>query len=790
MQFTIFTMIGSLFKIALRSIWKNKGYSALNILGLAIGITCTSMIFLWVENEINYNSSIPEQQRVFYVPINQMYEGEWQTFYASPGPLAEALKREIPEIEKAGRLWSASSLFSVEDKIINSKGRYADPDILDIFGLTFIEGNAANAFEKLNSIVITKETAKQLFGSDVPVMGKSIYIDNSKMLEVTGVIQNLPANFSFKFNWLCPFEVYAKDNVWTKDYDNNFADTFVKLTDGANIDEVDGKVRDLLPLLTQDNNQEAILHASTDWHLRSTFKNGKVVGGAIEFVQLFTIIALIILLIACINFMNLATARSEKRANEVGVRKALGSSKKALIAQFIIEALITASIASGFSVLLLYVLLPHFNILIEKDLSIGLNNPVHIFFIVGITLICGIIAGLYPAFYLSSFKPLEVLKGICKHSGSAVIVRKGLVVTQFVFSIVFIVSTIMVYQQIQHVKSRDLGFLKENLIEIPVNGEIIKNFDPIVQDMLNTGIAQNVAMNSSDIFSSGSNGSGLTWQGGVQTENILIRYRWITSDFIKTLGMEIVEGRNFSENLSKDSTNILITQSFAKLMGPGTAVGKKVTADKEYTVIGVVKDYLYGDMYGNSQPLMFLYGPDAAKFLYVKTKPGIAATKVLNSLQKILKKYNPAFPFEYTFVDDAFHAQFKREVLVGNLSQIFALIAILISCLGLFGLSAFTAEQRKKEIGIRKILGSTTLDIYKLLSKEFLLLVFIAIIIAVPLAYWMLNQWLQGFAYRIEINLWVFTIAGFIAVGIALFTVSFQAVKAAIENPVNNLRTE
>ena len=690
-------MIKNYIKIAWRNLWKNKGYSALNIFGLAIGITCASLIFLWVENEVSYDSRIPDQDLVFYIPTNQMYEGEWQTFYSSPDPLAKALKEEIPEIKKAGRFWSSDLLFSVGDNVINSSGRYADADMMDIFGLSFIEGTKNNAFDKLNSIVITQETATKLFGAGTRVLGKTIRVNNSETLEITGVIANLQDNFSFSFSWLAPFELFAKDNAWTQGYGNNFADTFVKLAPGADVASVDNKVRKLLPSKTEDKDTEAILHSSKNWHLRSKFKNGKIVGGAIEFVRLFTIIALIILLIACINFMNLSTARSEKRANEVGVRKALGSGKKTLITQFITEAVLTASIASVLSILLLLVLLPQFNILIEKQLSLGFNQPSHFFFLVAITLICGVFAGLYPAFYLSSFKPVDVLKGVRSKKGSVTYIRKGLVITQFAVSIIFIISTIIVYQQVQHVKNRDLGLQKENLIQMPVNGDIVKNFDPIKQDMLASGMVTNVSLNSSEVFSSDYNGSGLTWQGGTNTEDILIRFRWITADFIQTAGMEIIEGRGFSGNLAKDSTNILITQSFAKLMGSGSAVGKIVNRDQAYTVIGVVKDYLYGDMYGSTQPLIFFYGTDPARFLYLKTKTGIAEAPVLASLEKIMKEYNPAFPFEYTFVDDAFTNKFKSESLIGNLTQIFAVLAIIISSLGLFGLSAYTAEQRKKE---------------------------------------------------------------------------------------------
>ena len=783
-------MIKNYFKIAFRNLWKHKAYSALNIFGLAIGITCASLIFLWVENEMNFDSDIPDKDQVFYVPSNQKYEGQWETFYSSPGPLAKDLKDEIPEVEKAGRMWSENLLFNVGDNTINSSGKYADADMLDILGLSFIEGNAENALVNLNSIIITQETASRLFGKDTRVLGRTLRVNNSETLEITGVIKDLPTNSSFPFNWLAPFDKFANDKEWTRSYGNYYADTFVKLTSGADAEAVNLKVRKMIPSKAEGSDNEAILHASKNWHLRSKFENGKVVGGEIEFVHLFTFIALIILLIACINFMNLSTARSEKRANEVGVRKALGSSKKSLMLQFISEALLTAFIATIISVFLLVLLLPKFNVLIEKQLTLGLNEPTHLLFLFGITLICGLFAGLYPAFYLSSFKPVEVLKGVRNKLGSASYIRKGLVITQFAVSIIFIISTIIVYQQVEHVKSRELGLQKENLIQIPVKGDIIKNFDPIKQDMLASGLVESVSLNSSDILSSDYNGSGLTWKGGIDTEDILIRFRWISSDFLETAGMELVEGRGFSENISKESTNILITQSFAKLMGPGSALGKTVTRDENYTVIGVVKDYLYGDMYGSSQPVMFFNDLEQARVLYVKTKPRAISAASIASIEKTLKKHNPAFPFEYKFVDDVFNAQFQSESLIGSLSKIFAVIAIIISCLGLFGLSAFTAEQRKKEIGVRKVLGSSVSNIVQLLSKDFMLLVIISIAVAIPIAWWMMHKWLQGFAYHIEIKWWVFMIAGLLAVGIAIITVSFQAVKAAIANPIKSLRTE
>ncbi len=783
-------MILNYIKIAFRSLRKNKGYSFLNIFGLAIGITCASLIFLWVEDEVSFNDNFAKQDQVYYVPTNQEYEGEWRTFYSTPGPLAEAMKTEIPGIVRATRSSSDERLFSIGDNAINRTGRYADVDFLEIFSLKFIEGNKENAFKNPEAIVLTQETAEQLFGKNVKALGRVIKVSNRDNYLVTGVIENLPSNVSFPFDWVAPFERYQDGAEWMEEYGNNFSDTFVELSPEANFETVDAGVRAMIPIKDEGNNDYAFLHTIKNWHLRSHFEGGKVTGGRITYVRLFSVIALIILLIACVNFMNLSTARSEKRANEVGVRKAMGSSRSRLMVQFVAEALIMSFIASVISVLLLFLLLPQFNLLIEKNLVLGLTNPFHIAVLFSIALICGVFAGLYPAFYLSSFKPVEVLKGIKTTSGSASFIRKGLVVGQFTISIVFIICTILVYQQIQHVKNRDLGLDKDQLISMRTNQEMIDKYTVIKQDLINTGTVKNIALSNSQLLSGGNNGSGLEWQGGTDTEDVLISFRHVSEDFLETTGMELIEGRGFGENIAKDSTNTLVTESFAKLMGTGSPIGKKITRDKDYTVIGVVKNYLYGDMYGASDPVMFFNHNDYARYLYIKINAEVTTSVTLSKIEAVMKKNNPAFPFEYTFVDEQFNAKFKSEQLVGKLSQIFALLAILISCLGLFGLSAYTAEQRRKEIGVRKVLGASITGIVKLLSKDFLKLVLISIIIAVPIAWLLMSDWLQDFAYRIEINWWIFIIAGLVAILIAMATVSFQAVKSAIANPVNSLKTE
>jgi len=431
---------------------------------------------------------------------------------------------------------------------------------------------------------------------------------------------------------------------WAKEYGNNFADTFVELAPNADFSDVDAKVRAMIPSKMKASKavpNQAFLHSIKDWRLRSDFRDGKKVGGQITFVRLVSLIAFIILFIACINFMNLSTARSEKRANEVGIRKVLGSSKKRLMSQFMVEALIMAGLSAALSVIMMMLLLPSFNTLVEKQLELRLLDVTHLFSLFGITLVCGLLAGWYPALYLSSFRPAHVLKGVKRKHGSAAVIRKGLVISQFTVSIVFIISTIIIYQQVQHARDRDLGYAKENLINLSVNGEMTKAFIPIKRDLIASGNIENVALTNSNMLSSGNNGAGLSWQGGTNTEDVLIRFRYVSPSFFETTGLEIIEGRGFKEDMGADSTNILITEAFAKLMGKGSAVGKTVTRNNTvYNVVGVVNDYLYGDMYGNGQsgPVMFFNHPDSGNTMYIKLKQKASTSDALTSIREVLKK--------------------------------------------------------------------------------------------------------------------------------------------------------
>ena len=785
-------MIKNYFKTALRSLWKNKTYSLLNIFGLAIGIACAGLIFLWVEDEKGYDDVYEKKDRLYTIMENQTYDGIIRTFGSSPGPLAEAIKKDIPGIANTCRMRGMKPLFSLGDKALYQQGYYADPAALEMLAPTFIQGNAKEAFKQLNAVVISEKMANQFFDKNEQIIGKTLKFDNTESYVVSGVIKDLPANASLQMDWIANFDIYYKKNIeMLTSWGSNSTNTFVELNPGANADAVNKQIAAIFKNRLPESSTVPFLYAMKDWRLRDKFEGGKQVGGRIEYINMFSIIAWVILFISCINFMNLATARSEKRAKEVGVRKVMGAGKKLLIAQFIGEAVLLSFVAVIIGTLFIAALLPAFNTLIEKQLDLGLSIPSHIAALVGIALLCGFVAGSYPAFYLSSFNPVSVFKGVKLKDGFAAFVRKGLVVAQFTVSIVLIIGTIIIYQQIQHVKNRELGYDKDNLVSVDVRGDIIKQLPVIKQDLLNSGLIENAGLNSFNTMSIGNNGSGPDWLGKDPNKSILISNRLTSPGLIPTLGLKILEGRDFMADANADSSNIIITQSLAKIMGKESAIGKVLTNKAgPLTVVGVVNDFVYGDMYGKNDPVIFYCNPAKGRYLYVRSKAGTKPESVLAQLEKTLKTFNPGYPFEYSFVDEQFNAKFKSEVLIGKLSRIFAALAIIISCLGLFGLAAYTAQKRTREIGIRKVLGASVTGITRLLSKDFLRLVFLSAIIAFPLAWWAMYSWLQNYAYRITINPWVFVLAGIVAVFIALVTVVFQSIKAAVANPVNSLRSE
>ncbi len=797
-------MIKNYFKTALRNLWKKKSFSFLNIAGLAIGIACAALIFLWVEDEMNYNEYFTNKDNLYQVYGNQTYDGKTYTFASTPGLLAPAIKDEIPGIKNTARsTWQERKLLAFGDKSVYGNGMEVDASFLNMFNLEFVKGNAAGAFRELHSIVVTEKMALKIFNT-IDVIGKTVKIDNKEEYAISGVIKDLPENCNFNFvEWLSPFEIFFKENEWLKKWGNNGIQTFAELDPKADESLINKKLYGFIESKQSDAIAKPLLLAVKDWRLRSNFVDGKQSGGRIKYVNLFSIIAWIILILACINFMNLATARSEQRAKEVGVRKVMGSGKGMLIGQFMVEAFVMSFLSVVLAVGIVALVLPAFNGLVEKHLVLNLFNPVHIISLIVIGLLCGLIAGSYPAFYLSSFNPIKVLKGMKIKTGNAAFVRKGLVVAQFVISITLIICTIIIYEQVMHTKDREMGMNKDNLIymsqqliSVEKTGDMGSHFEAVKNELLATGVVQNAALSNNAAFQVGSNSGDFTWPGKDPKKMVLTSMEWATPEYISTMGMQIMAGRDFYQSGTGDSNNVVINETLAKMISnkkPGDAIGKIISGQgTNLTVVGIIRDFVYNNVYGSAAPLI-IFNDTKALYTYnltIRFKPGTDYKQDLAKTEAVIKKINPAYPFEYKFVDEEFEKLFKGETLIGTLASVFAGLAIFISCLGLFGLAAYTAERRIKEIGIRKVLGASIQNLATLLSKDFLKLVTISCVIASPIAWYFMNKWLTDYDYRITISWWMFALPAVMAILIALITVSFQAIKAAIANPVESLRTE
>jgi len=789
-------MFKNYLKSYFRNLWKNRTYTFLNIAGLAVGITCSTLIFLWIEDEFNWDHQFVKKHYLYQVEDNQTYDGTTYTFTATPGPLAASMKADIPGLAATSHLtFPNKKLFSLNDKPLNEDGNYCDPSFLSMFNLNFLEGNPTTALGDIHSLVISRSMATAFFGAADP-LGKTLKMNNADDYTITGVFDDLPENTSFSFHWLGNYQAFYHDNQWLQYWGNNGVQTFMELNPSAD----PAAINKLLTNYVQTKSPGAAMKGSilpmSDWRLYNSFKNGKQdpSNGRIKYVRIFAIIAWIILLIACINFMNLATASSERRAREVGVRKVLGAGKGKLISQFIGESLLMAFLAVVVSIGLTALALPAFNSLVEKQLSLGLLNPVHLACLLAIGLLCGLLAGSYPSFFLSSFNPVAVLKGLkLKTGGGAVYIRRGLVILQFATSIVFIITTIIIYQELQYVQRRDIGYDKQGLFYMPVQGKMNEHFAAIRNDLIQTGFVSNATLSSDPVLQLNSNSGDFDWAGKDPTKQVLITMENASPQYVSTMEMQLAAGRDFHEIAEQDSNSIIINETMAHMITRGNAVGSLITRNggkSKWQVIGVIKDFVYNNMYQSAAPLILFCDPANTFVMSVRLKTNADVPKALAATGQILKSDNPGYPFEYTFVDQDFENQFKTETLTGQLSGLFAALAIIISCLGLFGLAGYAAERRTKEIGVRKVLGASVVKLTSLLSRDFLLLVLLSCVIAFPIAYLISHSWLKSYAYRIDVNVAVFIIAGAGALVIALMTVSFITIRASLANPVKSLRSE
>jgi putative ABC transport system permease protein len=785
-------------KAALRNFWKHRGFGLLNITGLAIGITCAAFILLWVEDETTFDHNFAQRDYIYRVMQNEKSDRGIVTNGNTPDALAEAVKSDIPGIINSGRIsWRMDELAVIGDKKIKTNGLYADSPFLAMCTLNFIHGDAATALRQPQSVVISQSLAGACFGDQDPI-GKTINMNAGQaysvdgLYKVTGVFADLPANCSFHFQWISPYTTWTNANTWLKGWGNDLTETYVQLTPTASRAAVDKQLTHYLAKKQTGATNTLFLFGMNDWHLRDKFENGVQTGGAIRYVRLFSLIAAVILLIACINFMNLSTARSEQRAKEVGVLKVVGAGRSSLIGKFLGEALLLSFLSVLLAVALLYIFLPAYNILVHKQLQIDLFHPVHLFGLLAITIIAGLIAGSYPAYYLSSFNPIYVLKGIrIKTGGGAVAIRKGFVITQFTASVGLIIGTVIIYQQVMHIKDRDLGYTRNNLVYIDLHGNMNDHFEALKDKLLATGYVENAAISLHDALHVYSYGSALGWEGKDPNSKISVHANNISPEYLSTMHMKLIGGRDFYSTPGVDSMNVIINESLARVMGKQGRVGALITnSPKHFRVVGIIKDFVYNDVYGAGAPLIFFSLPANSTVMALRFKPNVPLSQALEKTGSIITAENPGQPFEYKFADEDFDALFTVETLIGKLAGIFAVLAVVISCLGLFGLAAYTAGRRVKEIGIRKVLGASVQGLTSLLLKEFVQLVTISCIVAFPLTFWILHGWLQNYEYRTPIHWWVFGLAGALALTIAILTVGFQAIRAALANPITALRSE
>lgn len=799
-------MIKNYLKIGWRNLIKNKASSLINIGGLAVGMAVAMFIGLWIWDEVSFDSGFKNKDRIAKVMDNGWVNNEVETSGGSALPLAPALRNNYGNLFKHVIItsWINDHLLTYNNKTVTQKGNYMEPAVTDMLSLKILKGNAGSLNDP-TSILLSQSAAKAVFGNADPI-NNVIRIDKKLEAKVTGIYQDLPQNSSFNdLAFIAPFQMLATSEHYATRFNNpwgaSWFQTFVQIADNADMNQVSAKIRNLkLNALVSLHNSDAryrsalFLHPMNRWYLYGEFKNGVNTGGHIQYVWMFGIIGVFVLLLACINFMNLSTARSEKRAREVGIRKAIGSVRSQLIAQFYTESLLIAVAAFVLSLLLVLLCLPAFNELAGKKIVILWGNPV--FWGLGIifSLFTGLIAGSYPALYLSSFRPVKVLKGTFKVGHLAAIPRKILVVVQFTVSVILIIGTVVVFQQIQFAKNRPAGFGRDNMLNVNLQtDDINKQYQALKNDLLASGVVKNVSESESRITQIYISNGGLTWPGkdpGVQEQFTTMA---VTSDFGKTFDWKITAGRDFNPAFLSDSLTFIINETAAKFMGLKHPIGETmVWNDNKFKIIGVVKDMVNQSVYAAPQPTIFFLPRFWTNLsnINIKINPLVSTHDAIVKITAIFKKYDPATPFSYQFVDDDYAKKFDNEERIGKLASCFSGLAIFISCLGLFGMATFMAEQRIKEIGIRKVLGASVFNLWRLLSKDFVGLVVISLLIATPVAYYIMHQWLQNYAYHAGITWWIFVLTGFGAILITLLTVSYQSIKAALMNPVKSLKTE
>lgn len=793
-------MIVHYIKIALRSLVRSKGYSLINIGGLAVGMTVAILIGLWIYDEVSFNTYHKNYDRIAQVLQQGVANDEVFTSEYMPIPVGKELlttySQDFDYVVMSS--WTAEHILASGDNKFTIKGNFLSPEAPEMLTLHVVKGTKAGLNEP-SSIMLSESAAAILFG-DVDPIHKPVKIDNNLDVVVTGVYEDLPYNTQFRdVKFMAPWNLYAASRNWVKDAENNWSNNswqiLAQVSPEANFTDVSAKIGNIIskhfPELSEIKHN-VFLNPMSRWHLYADWdKTGKA-GGRIEFVWLFGIIGIFVLLLACINFMNLSTARSEKRAKEVGVRKTLGSRRKQLMSQFFSESLLVVFFSFLLSIVLVQLSLPFFNELADKKIGIPWSNPFFWLFGITFSLLTGLIAGLYPSLYLSSFNPVKVLKGTFRAGRFASIPRKALVVIQFTVSIALVIGTVVVFSQIQHAKDRPIGYDRNGLITVAMNTpELYGRYNMLRDELLKTGAVMEMSTSSTAATDLNSQNNGFEWEGKDPGFRENFGTIAVTHDFGKTVGWQFIDGRDFSRDYASDSSGMVINETAVSYMNIKDPVGKIMKwNNKPYRILGVIKDMVMGSPYEPVYQTVFMLDYNWANVINIKLNPDQSARESLAQIEKIFLKFNPGSPFDYKFSDQQFSLKFSSEVRIGKLATVFAILAIFISCLGLFGLASFMAEQRTKELGVRKVLGASVINLCVMLSRDFVLLVIVSLLIASPLAYYFMDNWIQKYTYHTELSWWIFALTGAGALVITLLTVSYQSIKASLANPVKSLRSE
>lgn len=788
-------MFKNLLTVTVRSFMRQKLYSIINVVGLASGLTCALFIYLWVKDEINKDKFHKDGEKIFQILSNiQLGDGELLTWTNTPGPLAEDIIEKSPEVELTVRVMSnRSDMFQYEDKSFIETGCMADPDFFKLFSFNILQGKPNTDTADISYISISSQLAQKLFGSDNPI-GKMVKVNNQADYAIGAVFEDVGTESSFKFDYVIPYEVYKKQRGQGFNWGNFDHPTYVKLFDASQAQQTMDKINERRTAIARAQGDESsgvrfYMQPFTENYLNAHFENGKPVGGRIKYVKIFSVVAIFILVIACINFMNMATARAVNRAKEVGVRKVVGAQRKSLILQFMGESMLISLFSMVLALLLTYGLLPFFNVLVAKQIVINLSDAT--FWISALAIVCttGILAGTYPAFFLSSYQPAQALKNSASSKGGSGSLRKALVVFQFTLTVILVASSLVIYHQIQFIFTKNIGYNRESVVSLPLRGSLRNEYNAFKNDALQySGIVSVSRADNSLVQVNNQNGS-VSWPGKSDSESIFFRTVCVDYDYLETMGLEVIQGRSFNKEFS-DTNTFVISKKSAEIMGFADPIGAEIVQwGTKGRIIGVVNDFHSRSMHEAIDPIVFMFQPQWTGRAFIKFE-GNKTQEVLRQLEKIHARYNPQYPFTYTFLDDDFEKLYNNERVISSLALSFTVMAIIISALGLLGLAAYTAENKRKEISIRKTLGASVTGIVRMMSADFVKLSVIAALIGCPVAWYLMTKFLEGYAYHTDLSWGLFLLTAVCVLLIALVTVIFQVTRAAVTNPIDALRNE